>query len=280
MNENWHTYQGTVIWQGNPYKEEPTFEQAKQALQESGAMLARWTTLFDCQNQTEWWYCLCDQYKTLQQLTRRQRYRITQGLKNCTIFPISQQEIENYADDIVRVANESFADYPKQYRPKIEKTTFIDNIKKKKNTTIFLCELTETQKIIGFGYCREEDNIAYLEQVKIPTAYLPTNANAALAYTICEHFLKSEKVRAVIDGQRNIKHITNYQQFLVQFAGFRFAYCKLNLLYSRKMLLAVRLLYPFRFIIKQIGKVSPFFYNIYCILYQEQLHLKMQKQTL
>ena len=277
MNPNWNKYQGTVIWQGSPYGEEPTIEQARQALKESGAMLARWATDFDCKNQTEWWYCLCDEYKTLQQLTRKQRYRITQGLKNCTITPIPQNEIENYADDIVRIAKESFADYPKQYRPKIEKKSFISNITKKQNITLFLCTLKETQQIIGFAYGRQTGDIVYLEQVKIPTVYLPSNANAALAYTICGYFLKEKKAKAVVDGQRNIRHQTNYQKFLVQFIGFRFAYCKLNLLYSLKMSIAIHLLYPIRNFIKTIGKISPLFYNIYCILYQEQLHRQMQK---
>lgn len=44
MDKRWRQYQGALLWNGNPTKEIPTEKEALEALNESGAMFARWTS--------------------------------------------------------------------------------------------------------------------------------------------------------------------------------------------------------------------------------------------
>lgn len=60
MDKHWKKYQEALLWDGNPQKETPTISNAKEALKESGAMFARWTSNWDCGTPTEWWYCIKD----------------------------------------------------------------------------------------------------------------------------------------------------------------------------------------------------------------------------
>ena len=52
------------------------------------------------------------------------------------------------------------------------------------------------------------------------------------------------------DGARNVSHQTCFQDFLIKYFGFRRAYCKLNIKYRPIVGFAVKLLFPFRSILK------------------------------
>ena len=100
MNKHWRQYQGALLWNGNPSKEIPTEREALEALNESGAMFARWTSNWDCKTPTEWWYCIKDTFTPLSEFSAKQRYRINKGLKNCSIVRLAHDEVANYTQDI------------------------------------------------------------------------------------------------------------------------------------------------------------------------------------
>lgn len=60
MDNRWTKYQGALLWTGNPKDTVPTEREAQEALHESGAMFARWTSHWDCGTPTEWWWCIKD----------------------------------------------------------------------------------------------------------------------------------------------------------------------------------------------------------------------------
>ena len=276
MNQNWQIYQNALVWVAAPGSEPPSEAEARRALREKGTMFVRWTSDFNCASPTEWWYCLCDHFTDIESLKRKQRYRIRRGLANCNITRLEKGEIARYAEEVFDVADASFADYPAKYRPTLDKTEFCRSlITKDEEVEYWLCRGKQDDRLIGYGYCRRKDEDVYLEQVKVPTAYLDTDVNAALAYKITEYYLGERKVRYLIDGERNIRHETNYQAFLVQFIGFRYAYCRLHVIYSPAMGIAVRLLYPFRKTIERAGRYSSFLYNVFCTLKQEEIRRSM-----
>ena len=94
--------------------------------------------------------------------------------------------------------------------------------------------------------------------------------NAALVYGVLRYYEKNKQYLYITDGQRAIKHQTNFQSYLEKYFGFRKAYCKLNILYNPILKIFVNILYPFRGIIKHIQD-SRFAYNIYCVLEQERI---------
>ena len=75
------------------------------------------------------------------------------------------------------------------------------------------------------------------------------------------------------DGERNIRHQTNYQDFLVKNLNFRYAYCKLHILYGTFMKNAIKILFPIRGIIYKIGEYNKTIYNVACLLKQHEYYL-------
>lgn len=272
MDKHWKHYQGALLWNGNPAKETPTEQEAREAVKESGAMFARWTSHWDCGTPTEWWWCIKDTFTPLQNFSAKQRYRINKGLRNCTITLLSHNTAANHIEGIYQIAQEAFADYPTTYRPVLNKNDFekwLSNVPQ--NQEIWLCNENTTGNIIGYAVCEIEDRFVKLQQVKVPTQKLNTEANAAIVYHLQEYYLQKLGLDYICDGERNIKHQTLYQDYLIRVLNFRYAYCKLNIVYSPKMRLAVNLLYPFMGGVKLLGKFNTFFYNVYCVLRMEKI---------
>ena len=271
---NWHTYQGAVLWAKSPLATPPTLQEAKAALHAHHAFLARWTSDFDCGHPTQWWYCICDHFTPLNELSAKQRYRIKKGLEQCNIQRITNETLTLSEKDIAQVLIDSFMDYPAKYRPDLSIDKWIAEVRSKLDNPeidVWLASDKQNGELIGYGYCTKNGSIVYLNQIKVPTKYLAKEVNAAFAYSLCEYYLQQLDFQMIIDGERNIKHETKYQDFLVRVINFRYAYCKLNIIYSPLMKCAVYTLYPFRKLFGLIGKKCSLFYNVFCILKQEEI---------
>lgn len=70
------------------------------------AMLARWTTNFDCQEKTEWWYCIKDDKFDITSLKSKVRYCVNRGVKN---FDVKIIDPLKYKNEIFNVQIRAFA---------------------------------------------------------------------------------------------------------------------------------------------------------------------------
>lgn len=274
----WLKYQGALLWNSRPHLTPPSEADARQALQEKGGWFARWTSDFDCYQPTKWWYCICDTFTPIDQLTAKQRYRVNKGLRAVRIARAKEEKCLDKTA-VLQLFKESFEDYPKAYRPIIDEKQFLlhlDQLINDPNQDIWLAYTNENE-LVGYGACTMDADVVWLNQVKVPTRYLSLEVNAALVYTLCEYYLKAHRYHYICDGERNIKHQTNYQDFLVRVLNFRYAYCRLNIVYQVWMKVIVNILYPLRHIFAQIGKYNPFVYNIYCVLVQEEIRRSFTK---
>ena len=282
MTDHWRKYQGALMWNGIPHEASPSQGEALRALKEQGGMFARWTSNWDCGFQTEWWYCICDNYTPIENLTAKQRYRVNKGLRLCQIVHM-QKGSETLFKAIYELVKASFEDYPKAYRPNLHKETFKKRflqLLEDKNVDIWLVYSHENEdELIGYCQCTRTESVVWLTQVKVPTKYLNMEVNAALVYKLCSFYLKEKNYKYICDGERNIKHVTNYQDFLVRVLNFRYAYCTLNVIYQWRMKLIINLLFPFRNIIHVVRNLHPFLYNVYCVLVQEQIRKTFNKKN-
>jgi len=274
----WQKYQGALLWNNLPHLTPPTEADAANALRTQGGWFARWTSDFDCGHETEWWYCICDTFTPIDQLTAKQRYRVNKGLKQCDVVN-ARKDVRTDLNAIFNLVEASFADYPAAYRPQLEKDAFKANVQgllDNPDIDIWLVYTKENQ-LVGYCYCTKAQDIVWLTQVKVPTIYLGLEVNAALVHTLCSYYLQENRYKYICDGERNIKHMTNYQDFLVRVLNFRYAYCTLHVMYPRQMKMVVNILYPFRNLIQAIGKNHPTLYNVYCVLLQEQIRRSFKK---
>lgn len=258
-------------------------EEVKREIKRTRSAFARYTTETQTLSPTtskcddfpkEWWFCLRDTPIFLDQLTAKQRYRIRRGLKNNSVVIADDREIANRIDEIVDVHIKSLEEYPDVYRhvpTADEAKREILKITGLSHCDMWLCIDTSTDKVSAYAYCFRQEDIEHLSSVKCHPDFLNNDVNAALAFKIVEHYINNLNLRYISDGERNIRHISNYQDFLVRVIGFRYAYCKLHVIYHPYLKPVVDFLYMFRGLIDKLSHRSPQLYNLSCMLKQESI---------
>lgn len=274
-------YSGALMARQSPF-ESPDFDKTDIAmmLKQRKALFCRWTTLITppCNRLNDsdlgWWYCLRSEPISLETLTAKQRYRVKKGLANNLIFISNDTEIERRGKELYDVYKLSFSDYPAVYRPELpDCRSFIDELKNHAASAewdVWLCLDKQSERIIGFATTRRRNRGVTLVQVKINPDALKSEINAALGFEICRHYLNESGAEYVCDGERNIRHITAYQDFLVRVLGFEKMQCELHVVYHPMFRPLVQAAYPLRRVMKKAALKSRMLYNLYCLLMQEQ----------
>lgn len=270
MEDDWRIYNHTLISTKMPHEDKNSNEIDKlKKWNKKGTLLARWTSDFDCGFDTEWWYCLKDDEFDISSLKSKRRYVINKGIKN---FEVKEIEQNKYLDEMYAVYKDALLEYPDKYRSIMSKDEFKKNYENDKKIFIGAWD-KETGDFSGYAICLEiksdTESVIDFQVVKVKRNAVSKEINAAIANYICCRFLNEEKVKYIFDGERNIRHITNFQDYLIKYFGFRKAYCKLNIKYKFLMNIIVNILYPFKNIFKNTN--NKFLYNVYCILCQEQI---------
>ena len=273
---NWQHYNNALILE-EPLSSLSSLDQqqirreALRLVRKHRALFARWTSDIDSPSPTEWWYCLRDQPVSLDAFSAKQRYRIRRGLDNANyirIFPDDTHLIEQ----MWPVAVASFANYPAKYRPTLRREAFLASVASDmKELECWGCIDKSSNSLVGYAFCKVCPDRVSLSVVKVHPDALKNEINAGLAYTLCFEYLNQRAYPCICDGERNIRHETNYQQFLVRVLGFHLVYCRLNVVYHPMIALAVRLLFPFRHCIQALSVHSKLLYNIYSLLRQEEI---------
>lgn len=173
-------------------------------------------------------------------------------------------------DEVADMLQISFSDYPDVYKPRITAKKLAISYAQD-NRDKWLIFDGETNRIIGLAICAIIVDTVGLHVVKVNPDFLKNEVNAALVYELCRYYLNEQKMRYICDGERNIAHITNYQDFLVRVLGFKKVPCKLHVIYHPVILPIVNMLYPFRDIIGKFKNNNSFIYKLHCVLLQEKI---------
>lgn len=234
-------------------------------------LLIRWTTNFDCEEKTEWWYCIKDTPFDINSLKSKRRYEINKGKKNFFVKEINPLD---FKEEIYEVYQKAVSSYlKKSYKLEI-KEEFIKKIKKWKNVKVYGAFNRENKKLSSYALLIINNDYINFNVLKSIPEYEKIGVNAAIVSYILEEF--SQKIGKnfyICDGERNILHETSFQNYLEKYFGFRKAYCKLNLKYRCFFKLIINILYPFKRILKKMNKVL-IFRKINSILYMEEIRRK------
>ena len=215
-----------------------------------GVLLARWTTEFDCDHETNWWYVIKDTPFVLGELKSKRRYEINKGNKN---FIIKEINPIDFAEDIYRVALAAYATYPKSYRPNIEHDSFVANVKAWHFYKVYGAFFIENECLCGYACLQKNGDYIDFSVLKASPEKEKLGINAAMVYKILidhESFFLSGGY--ICDGARSIQHETFFQDYLEKYFQFRKAYCKLNIIYNPKYKGAIQIAYKFRKVLKKL----------------------------
>lgn len=225
-------------------------------------LFARWVTNFDCKEKRPFWYVIKDNDTNINSYSSNTRNQIRKGLKNCHIRIINKSEIKKNGYNIYKAA---FKNYKGAQKFKSKKE-FLLELKDK-----FHCWGIYDKKnnFIGYAQNRILNDFCDYSKIKVFPKNLKEYPYYALLYEMNKYYLDEMKLKYVSNGTKSISHQTNIQELLIKKFNFRKAYCNLHIMYHPIIKPIIYFLFPMRKFFQYI----PFniFYNIYTVLYQEEI---------
>ena len=247
--EGWKYYNHALIPEGPPDQQPDTRmicsgEIWKQAPR--GAFLARWTSDFDCGYDTGWYYLIRKAPFDLESLSKKSRKHIRQALKKTYVRKVDPRE---YAEQIYAVDVETCKTYD-HYT--LSRT--LEQLQNCQDETLdyWAAFSAEDHRMIGFLQCKRTDHHVEGLVAKYLPKDLKLQASDALRFTILQYYLNEQGYRYCCAGSRSISHETNVQEYLIRNFGYEKAFCKLHIHYRPIVAMAVKVLYPFRKLLKKL----------------------------
>ena len=251
-----------------------SYENAIRALNKTGALFFRYNTRPNSENRDleskNWWQVVCRQYD-ISSVSANTRSKIHRGLKRMTI----RLEDPNWlAENGYHCHVNSYARY-KNVKPQTKKAfqQFIKSLAGLPFFEIWVC--SNNTELLGYIICLREDNGVFMHTIDVSPAGLHDYAAYAMIHTLLEHYINQQGI-PVTNGSRSISHETHMQDFLTKF-GFEREYSKLNVVYRRDIQFIVRILYPFRKLLRHLV-LLPFIHKVSAALFQEEI-VRQQRGT-
>ena len=242
---NWRKYNGALIPLIPPHIG-INLNGIQKKIEEEEAYFARWTSNFDQNEETEFWFVICDKFIPIEELSRNTRNNVRRGLKRCEVKKVSHQFIMENAYDIYRKAYDNY----KGHLTPDSKESFLKEYSAYYDDDLWdfwAVFVKKSSKLIAFSRNKIEYHQCELCTTKFDPNFQRTfYPSEALFYTMNQYYLNERNYKYVNDGARSISHETNIQNFLIQKFRFRKAYCKLNIIYSPKVKFILSIIYPFK----------------------------------
>jgi hypothetical protein len=274
----WKLYNGALVSNSSPHETVDT-EIVENGLlfKHKGGYFARWTTDFDCNYETEWWYVIKDTPFDINSLKAKRRYEINKGIKN---FDVKIIKATDYPNELFEVQQKAYSAYPEKYRPQLDKDKFINNLVnwEKNGYIVFGAFYKETGKLCGYSILERKDKMIEFSVQKTIPDYEKLGVNMALVNTILLWLNQDLSAGRwyVCDGSRSIVHETAFQDWLEKYFGFRKAYCRLNIAYNPKYKFIIKICYLFRKILYRIDNVG-IVHKINGVLKMEEIVRRQKK---
>lgn len=235
-------------------------------------LFARWTTDFDCEEETQWWYVIRESPFELDKLGSKSRYHIRQSLRKCTVKKI---RVNEYLEDLYRVYEEAYERYQNADN-RVTYEQFCKDCSENKDQVEYWAGYDLSGEMIGYMTIIIHEVYGEISTAKFSAKYLNLRVSDALYYTILEYYLNEKGLKYLSSGQRSINHITNTQEYKIEKFQFRKAYCHLHIKYQKEIACLVTILYPFRNIMEKFEKYT-LVHQIMAVLRMEEIHRKFQK---
>ncbi len=208
--------------------------------------LVRWTSDFDCPNETQFYWCIKDDTFDISKLKAKRRYEINRGIKNFEVRIIDPRQ---YVDEIYEVYLESLKGYPDGTIPD-SKDKIIETANRawsQAECRFFGAFEKSTGRLCGYCDIYERGKYIPISSMKSRVDCEKQGVNFAIVYGIIEWFNPlTQKGCYLCDGARNVFHATHFQDFLIKYFEFRKAYCKLHIVYRPLVKWCVFVLFPIR----------------------------------
>lgn len=238
-------------------------------------LLARYTTDWDCGYDTGWWYLIKEAPFDLATLSSNSRKHIRVSLKKTRVEKIDPTK---YVNELYECSHQAFLKYQLACNESSRESFAIACQNADKNGIEFWAGFdVTTEKLIGWMNVRMHETWCEIVSAKFDPRFLKLLVSDALYATVLDYYLNKELLRYVSSGSRSINHVTNTQAYKEQHFGYRKVYCRLNILYSKKVQMVVSILFHFRKIVDFIGKFNKKVHLISSVLKMEEIQRSCRK---
>lgn len=272
--EKWKYYNSAMIPAVAPHE---NVEYDRSVLKSNKkALLARYTSNFDYGYESDWWYVIKDTPFDINTLKSKRRYEINKGKKN---FYIEEIKPDEHAEELYNVTVLAYSQWPKKYRPNIQKDDFFRSVKEWDWYKVLGVFELDRRRLCGYALLSKIDRCVEFNVLRVIPEFEKLGINAAAVNAILvmhENFIKNGGY--ICDGTRSISHETLFQDYLEKYFGFRKAYCKLHIQYSPKIKWLIKALYPFRKILFKLDGITKI-HQINGILKMENIVRAQKKKT-
>ena len=231
-----------------PIRSKAIFKEYKKAF------VAKYSTDWDIQRETNWWYVIKDTPFDVSTLKAKRRYEINKGLKN---FDIRRFDVHSCPERLYEIMQKAYATWPSKYRPSVDYEKFIKGFTSWDVYIAYGAYSKADGSLCGYALLQPYDGCLDFCVLRVIPEMENLGINAALVAGLLEdqrEFLCSGGY--ISDGSRSVMHETAFQDYLEKYFDFRKAYCKLNMVYSPIFAPIVRVLYPFRRVLSKLDKIS------------------------
>lgn len=210
--------------------------------------MVRYTTDFDIKEETNWWFCIKDTPLDIASMKTKRRYELNKGYR---YFYVKEINPLDYKDSLFNVYSKALKSYG--LTNKINYDEFVLNINKCNKYRCFAAFSKDNDALSSYALCKEVDNYIDFASLKTNPEYEHLGVNAAIVRFILEFYDEILSNGGYIDdGERAVFHRTHFQDYLIKYFGFRKAYCKLHIVYNRKIRFLMKIIYRFRKIIYKL----------------------------
>ncbi len=279
---DWKYYNHAMVPDCPPHEDvDITAVENGSVWQGSKALLARWTSDYDCQYETEWWYTIKDTPFDAMELKSSRRRDINKARR---FFEVKQISPAEYAEELFHIQVSAFEAYPKKYRPTVEHDSFVQSISEWSGYMFGAFyidpDADENGKLCGYNMVsRRGDTCLHYGTHKVIPAYENKAVNFALVDGVLAFF--NEELRQghyISNGQRSTNHETAFNNLLERNFNFRKSYCKLNVVYRPSVRWLIPILYLFRKPLKKLDKIG-FIHLINAVLLMEKIKRKCKDKN-
>jgi hypothetical protein len=243
---DWYEYGGFMVpaylphcWPGI------TAEIAEEVLRISGRPFVRWSSCFGKVENGEWWYVLKRGSWAIEDIKdKKKRWMIRQGKKRFFVRPLGFDEVVAKCPSVAQLATARYKDR-KEVESKETMVKYAAAAEKIPGVLEYI-GCFHGDKLVSFSENYIQKNAVWLANIRNDPAYLNEYSGYALMDGILDYYLNQKKLDYVLDGCRSIHHRTFFQEHITRVFDFTKEYAVLNVKYSTRFKITVRLAYPFR----------------------------------
>ncbi len=270
----WSVYQGIGVPSNPVFHNAPSRQERKKALCELNVPLIRWIEHWDHSKAFPFYGVIQDHYTDISDLKGQVRYEVKRAQKKYHFVELSLSDILNEGYSIYCSAFNTYKTFLKPLSYKDFAKSIRNDLYGEKNYSKYFGVREIYSKALvcyAYGVHYSEGNYFDLKVVKFDPKHKKYNISELLFHEISKYLLLKNKLNFIFDGFVSVAHQSKIQEYLMRKFNYRRAYCKLCIYYKFHIRLFIFTVFPFRRIIKIIGKYFTIFHKLSILLLQEEL---------